>query len=329
MSLCIAAGMIAGSPAVAPAQSEDMPKVPALKDYTELGLPADARASITSALQRRDYTLAENLLVQHIGRDPKSAQPLLFLARIFLIDNRPLNCAIALKKAERLQPLQEPERFMLALCYVRINRAEWAAAEFEQLARSNPRNALYPYWQGRLAYDRYEYPAAIAKFDQAVQLDPGLARAYDNLGLSHEAMSNDELAAKNYEQAVSLNRKDGTPSPWPPLNYARLLLKQGALEKAEPLLRDAVAYGPKLPQTHHQMGILLGKQKKYDEAVAELKTANELDPAYAESHYTLAHVYRQLGRNEAADSELRLFERLKQAALQGKTPSAPAGSTQP
>jgi tetratricopeptide (TPR) repeat protein len=294
-------------------QAEDIPQARIPGDYLSWNIPPEARSAITNGLKAGDYELVESTLVKLVEQDPKSPQLLTFLARIFFIDNKPLNCAIALKKAERLEPLKEPDQFILALSYVTMKRRDWASQEFEKLAQSNPRNALYPYWQGRIAYDNYSYPAAIEKFNKALELDPEFPRAYDNLGLCYEAMSNDESAMKYYERAVILNRKRIPASPWPPLNYGMLLVKQGSLGQAEIFLREAVNLGPGMPLTHYQLGVALGKQERFSDAIDELKKAAELDPTYPEAHFTLAHVYRQLGDRERADMELSAFQKLKQA----------------
>ena len=53
-------------------------------------------------------TRGQNTLVKLAEQDPNSPRLLTFLARIFFIDKKPLNCAIALKKAEKLEPLGNP-----------------------------------------------------------------------------------------------------------------------------------------------------------------------------------------------------------------------------
>ena len=92
-----------------------------------------------------------------------------------------------------------------------------------------------------------------------------------------------------------------------------LLLRQDSLDQAETLLREAVDLGPRMPLTHHQLGIVLAKQERYSDAVLELRKAAELDPTYPEAHLTLANVYRQTSRKELADGELSTFQKLKQA----------------
>ena len=70
------------------------------------------------------------------------------------------------------------------MVYVHVGHPEWARAALESLAAENPKDALYPYWLGRLDYDGHEYDGAIRHFQRAIELDPRMARAYDNLGLA-------------------------------------------------------------------------------------------------------------------------------------------------
>jgi Flp pilus assembly protein TadD len=92
-----------------------------------------------------------------------------------------------------------------------------------------------------------------------------------------------------------------------------LLLRQDSLDQAETLLREAVDLGPRMALTHHQLGIVLAKQRRCSDAVLELRKAAELDPTYPEAHLTLAGVYRQMRQKELADGELSTFQKLKQA----------------
>ena len=311
-------------PSASPVRSEDLPRASIPGDYLSWDIPSESRDAITRGLKAGDYETVEEALVRLIGQDPKSQRLLTFLARVFFIDRKPLNCAVALKKAERLEPLKESDRFTLALCYVILKWYDWASEEFSKLEKSNPGNVLYPYWQGRIAYDKYAYAEAIEKFKKSLELDPGFTRAYDNLGLCYQAMSDDESAMKYFEHAVALNRSRLPSSPWPPLNYGMLLLKQGLTDEAEPYLVEAVRLGPGMALAHHQLGVALEKQEKYTDAIDEMKKAVELDPTYPEVHFTLAHVYKQLGNKDRADLEFNTFQKLKQEQSNGENP-APSG----
>lgn len=276
-------------------------------------LPLDdaQRAALLDALKSRDYPRGESVLVKEIERNPKSPELLVFLGRVFFLDGKYLKCAIAMKKAEAISALSERDRYTLALSYITLNHRDWARPELETLARLNPQNPLYPYWLGRIDYDAMQFKAAAAKLQRALALNSGFMRAYDNLGLTYEALGQYDDAIRIYQQAIILNRPKKLPSPWPPLNLATLLVKLGRYREAEIYVQESLRYDPRFPKAHYQMGLLLEKEKKDREAVKELELAVNYDPAYAEPHYVLGRIYQRLGERGKAEAAWASFQKLK------------------
>lgn len=286
------------------------------KTSTTLPLSAAQQAELEAALGEGKYKQAETLLMTEINQQPDSpaAAPLLVkVAGIFFLDNNFLNAAIAYKKAEKLTPLDERSRFTLAMAYLKLNRPAWAAPELERLVKEHPRTALYLYWLARIDYDANKYPEAVAKLNKVIALDPEMMRAYDNLGLCYEHLSNNEAAAKSYRRAIELNRSQPPPSPWPLVNFAILLIGNNELAEAETLLREALRYDEKLPQAHYQLGQILYKQSKYPEAIEALIQAVKWDANYPDPYYTLSRIYLKQGEPEKAQTALGTFQRLKKA----------------
>lgn len=269
------------------------------------------RAALQDVVKSRDYPRAETLLVKEIELNPKSPKLLAFLGGVFFLEGKYLNCAIAMKKADALAPLSDRDRFTLALSYIILNHRDWARPELEKLAGLDPRNPLYPYWLGRTDYDAMQFKPAVAKFQHALDLDPTFMKAYDNLGLTYEALAQYDDAIRIYRQAVTLNRPQTLPSPWPPLNLATLLVKLGRYLEAEAYLQESLRYDPQFPKAHYQRGLLLDKEKQEAEAVRELKLAVQYDPAYPEPHYVLGRIYQRLGNKTQADAEWQTFQKLK------------------
>lgn len=67
-------------------------------------------------------------------------------------------------------------------------------------------------------------------------------------------------------------------SAWPSLNLGTLLVKVNRLQEAEPLVRESLQFDPNFAEAHYQLGVLLEKQDKPGRAVEELKQAAVLDP---------------------------------------------------
>lgn len=283
-----------------------------------LPLDAAARASLSAAVRNHHYIRAEQIVLGAIKQNPKSPQLLSFLGGIYFLYGDYLECAVAMKKADALAPLSNPDRFTLAMAYVVLNHSDWAQPEVERLARSDPRNPLYFYWLSRISYNQNHFDQGVAEAQKAIQLDSGFTRAYDDLGLCYEALGKYDLAIQSYRSAIALNREGKPPSPWPPLDLGALLVKLNKLNNAEPFLEEALHDDPRFPEAHFRLGLLLQAEGREDDAIRQFKTAAALNPNYAEPHYALGRAYERMGNQRQARAEFALFERLKQANLKRK-----------
>ena len=279
----------------------------------EAALAPVIRDHVEQAIRTRDYLKAEQILVHEIDRNPRSPNLLTLAAGVFFLDGKYLNAATALKKADAVAPLGDQSRFTLAMSYIAMDRRDWARPELEKLARKNADSPLYLYWIARLDYDAQQYPAAIEKLEQVIAIDPHNMKAYDNLGLCYEAAGRLDDAVATYQRAVELNRQGRPVSPWPPLNLGTLLVKLEKFDDAEKYLRDSLLADPKFAQAHYVFGLLLEKRGRDEEAIRELELAAALDRAYAQPHYALGRIYRRSGNATKAGAELDQFEKLKQA----------------
>ena len=281
------------------------------RDLDAAGLAVDRRALIAQALAGGAYEQAQVMLVEEATRNPRSPELLRLLGGVYFVRKEFLGSAIAFKKAEALAPLDERSRFTLAMSYVVLGRRDWARPELQRLSQSAPRNPLYLYWNARLDYDDGKYAAAVDGLLQTIALDPRFVKAHDNLGLSYEALGRNDDAIRSYQEAVRLNREVAAHSPWPPLNLGLLLSRLDRLDEAEPLFRESVRLDPRFPQGHYQLGTALEKKGRAAEAAEELEEAARLNASYAEPQYALARLYRRSGNAEKADRALERFLALK------------------
>jgi tetratricopeptide (TPR) repeat protein len=277
-------------------------------------LPMDLahRDSLENAVKGRNFELAEKILMTDIEGNPKSQPVLTLLGDIFFLDGKYLDSAIAMKKAQALGPLDNRSRFTLAMAYVILEKGAWARPELEALAKSDPRNALYPYWLSRLDYSDMSLNSAVENVKKAIELDPTFMKAYDNLGLYYDALGKSEEAIHAYQDAIRLNHQRHLHSPWPSMNLGAVLIKSGRLDEAEPYLKESLTESPRFPKAHFQLGILLEKKKRYKEAVEELKQAAEFDETYPEPYFVLGRLYHRLGDEKSAQEAFRMFQERNQ-----------------
>lgn len=290
------------------------PQAPLIRS---LQLAPDVASQLEHAVNAKDYISAEKLLIAEIDRDPHSvraARLLDYAGTIYFLNQDYLHAAIAWKKSEAIQPLDEKLRFSLAMAYLRMSHPDWARTALEKLATDYDKNALYPYWLGRLDYDGHTYGEAIRHFQRAIELDPDMARAYDNLGLCYYYQNQNDLAVTNFERAITLDRASPHPSAWPYLNLAITQQFLNQLADAERNLREAIRLDPGLAKAHFQLGTVLEDRGQLEAALASLREASRLEPNYPEPHMAMARILHKLGQEAAAHEEVKTYLRLHSPA---------------
>jgi tetratricopeptide (TPR) repeat protein len=125
-----------------------------------------------------------------------------------------------------------------------------------------------------------------------------------------------------------------------PFIFALALIRSGAdagsAEAAEAIqaLEASIRLNPKFSHSHAELGRLLLKQGAIDRAIPELKTASELDPTDSGPLYQLGQAYRKKGQKSEAeamlarvaelhsqDHEMDLKKELKRMVKQDTSPS--------
>ncbi|MFT4112309.1 tetratricopeptide repeat protein [Silvibacterium sp.] len=310
-AIVVCAALLLGFRCEAQSAPETPPHV--LPNPDDAGLDSVRKTELQRALDTHDFVRAEGILlpqIEHAALPAEKYRLLLTIASVYSLNHDDLNAAIAWKKAEAISPLPEPLQFSLAMAYIGMGRRDWAATQLQELADTHSKNAMYPYWLGRLDYDRQAYSAAISHFQHAIQLDPSMARAYDNLGLCQSYLGDSAHAIENFKKAITLDSHATHPSPWPYINLAAALQTTGDLTGAETNLQEAIHLDTNFAPTHFQLGNVLDSMDRPQAAVDEYLKAAKLDPHYAEPHFALARLYRRMGKDELARQEVAIYTQL-------------------
>lgn len=185
-------------------------------------------------------------------------------------------------------------------------------AEAERLFRASseaaPKSAEPHYALGRLFYHQTQLQQAAAEFRRAIELDPAHYRAYDNLGLTYDALNDIRAAMQSYEKALALVHKTHPTYDTVFANLADLLHRQGDFERSFQFASEAAKRNPRQARNFYLTGRALAKLARLDLAEKWLKQAVTLDPKYGAAHYQLAQIYRMQGRTEEADRALEAFQ---------------------
>jgi tetratricopeptide (TPR) repeat protein len=296
----------------APAQKPDA----LAKRIENAPLPAAQRQALSAALAAKDFARIEAILASPAQPDllPAPAAELqALLGALDFLGGRMKQSVQAFARSESLKPLNDADRFTLAMALVNLGDVTDARAQLAKLDEAHPDQPAYLYWLARLDYDQRLYESAVERLKKVVRLDPASVRGYDNLGLSYDMMGLTDEAQSAFATAVELNRKLPQPSPWPPDNQGYLLLRVQKFRDAEQSLRESLKYDPKFALAHYHLGRVLESLQRDNAAIEEYTAAATLDPKYPEPLYSLGLLYRRLDRT--AESESALAEYRKRKAL--------------
>jgi protein O-GlcNAc transferase len=164
--------------------------------------------------------------------------------------------------------------------------------------------------RAQAAYDRAlthlnerQMSPALAALNEAVSVDPGVARYWDTLGLLYLQLGRPDMAVEQLRRAVQLD---------PSLAEAQFHLgtahaEAGQWEEAVASYRKALALPTlAIPEMVNQnMGLALYHLKRYPEAESSLRFALSLDPKLQAAYYNLGLVLVAENRSDEARAAFR------------------------
>ena len=123
---------------------------------------------------------------------------------------------------------------------------------------------------------RPDNKSAVADYDEAIRLAPGLVAAYVDRGVSFHDMGQFERAAKEFLHAVEL--KPGLAIAWGDLGVTYSALRDWA--HSIEALNKAIELAPADPVNFNNRCYARNMTKAYDDALQDCSKALELDPKY-------------------------------------------------
>ncbi|MFP4476241.1 MAG: tetratricopeptide repeat protein [Desulfatibacillaceae bacterium] len=139
--------------------------------------------------------------------------------------------------------------------------------------------------------------------DRAAHIQPS-SSIHTNLGNVLLALEDERGAWDNYRQAIG-RHPDYVPARE---NMARLLLRQGKVDKAVEHIQAGIAEAPENPALHNLLGVAFIRGEEYEYAVAHLKEAVRISPDMSEAHRNLGNALLATKRvSEALEHYERSF----------------------
>ena len=175
------------------------------------------------------------------------------------------------------------------------------------IAASPQEQALYDLLvQAKAAADKNDYATATADYEKYLTQKPDDAAAHFDLGYVYTAQKQRDKAVMEYRKAVVLDPKMAQAY----LNLGISLLEDNPKGAIAPL-RKATELNYDYAQGHYLLGTAEERAGQPTDAVKEYTIAVKLDPNDYSSHFALARVELAAGNAIAAEPEFREALKLK------------------
>ncbi len=211
-----------------------------------------------------------------------------------------------LGRVAELAPEDVDVKFDLGSSLMRLGRNDKAVAVYEDIVKRQPKNVQALKFTGDL-YRRLGAPdRAIAAYERVRKIAPEDPRPCFLLAGAYMDAGNDAKAEQVLLGAAEFHPRH-LGEAWTDLGA--LALRRGDLTTANWYLSRAVVRAPSRPKAHYNYALVLNAFQMRDKALAELKSAGELDPEDPEIHYLAGVIYLRLGR--LGEARLEFAEALK------------------
>jgi TolB-like protein/DNA-binding winged helix-turn-helix (wHTH) protein/Tfp pilus assembly protein PilF len=173
--------------------------------------------------------------------------------------------------------------------------------------------ALLGDWQWAVMTPKEAFPKAKAAAIKALELDSGLGEAHNSLAFLLDGFDWDlDSGGKEFRRAIELNPGYATAHHW----YAWHLSLLGRYDEAIAEMRKAENLDPLSLIINADLAELLVLAHSYDESIRQSRKTIEMDPNFALAHNQLAQAYLQKHMYEEAVAELQ-----KAVELSGGSPT--------
>ena len=220
------------------------------------------------------------------------------------------DAARVLQSALARNPAEESYYFDLAQLYLKQENFAASLKVLDAGRKQFDKSPQFELASGVAYYGLRRFPEAMDAFLRTIALDDTIEQPYAFLG---RMLDQAEGRLPRVTQVFAALAQRAPESYLSNFLYGKSLAMAGDAAKAEPLLRKSIALNDGFWESHFELGVLLGEQKKFEEAAREVQRSAELNPNDAAPHYHLARLYDRLGRSSDAQTERELHARLTAA----------------
>lgn len=262
----------------------------------------------TAYYKTSDFLKAIEYLKKASAEDPSSGEAVQLLGMSYYAGGHPAEAIPLLEKVQGwIARANVDGYYILGTCYIQTRDYDKARASFAKMFGVPADSAAAYLFTARMLL-RQEYdPVAEEYAKKAAALDPKLPLVHFLLGELYLYKSRVPEAITEFQTELAIN-------PAHAATYYKLADAYSRVQKfddAQRLLQLSIRLDATSSVPFILMGKVLEKKGDYDLAVLALKRAVTMEPNNPTTHHLLGQAYRDMGKKEDADKELKYAEQLR------------------
>lgn len=178
------------------------------------------------------------------------------------------------------------DTYQAALKAQRSGDLEAAREGYIKVLAEQPEDFDVLHMLGVLETQRKNFPEALQRLNQALQMDPGNAAVRNNLGVALCGMGRHAEGLAEMQRALSLDPEFADAC----CNIGRALCDTGRAPESLPFFDRAVELEPEIAEMQFQRATVLDRLQHRDAALAAYDRVVELNPGHAEAHCKRGHL---------------------------------------
>jgi Flp pilus assembly protein TadD len=190
------------------------------------------------------------------------------------------------RKAIDIKPDFGEAHYHLALLLQKEGQEDEAIAHYQKALENRSHTAECHNGLGLAFQRKGDLAQASLHYREALEVRPDYAEAHNNLGTVLGQRGQIDEARRHFQKAVEIKAD---------FAEARENLRRLASDKTPRDSAPVAEIDSGSAESHLRLGVALGQQSQFDEALAQFRKALELKPDYAEAHYNMGFALQKKG----------------------------------
>ncbi len=217
---------------------------------------------------------------------------LLLLGNSYVQDGRYSRAVEAYKRVAEIEPNFAGVYYNLGFAYYKNGDFDEAKREIKKAISLQSDNANFHYLLGLLLDDEYKFHEALESFSKAISLNEGHLEALYYRGMLYDKLEEFQRACEDFFTILSLQNVSKNLFPNALHNVGIILMKLKRWEEAEKTFLEYLAEDRYSADAHYHLGeIYLCWSKDTQRAIDSFQNALSLVPTHLDARYALALSY--------------------------------------